>query len=337
MTQNPFILSDPGNHLDAALRRFGTPDGGWLDLSTTMTPFPYPVPSIDPSLLTRPPCPQAEEALRQAAKARYGVADDGHVAVLPGSRAAMGLLPRIWTGARVAVVGVWHDDLVRAWERTGHRVGVFETLERAADADIVWLANPDPVDGRRHAPANLAGLARKLAERGGILVVDESLADLYPEESAARLAGPGLLVLRGVDSFFGLAGLGLAFAIADAPVARLLRQTTEGWSANAAALAIGRTVLDDLEWSQRAIRRLSVEALELDSLLVRAGLAVAGGTALFRLASAPRAWVLYEHLGQRGILVRAFASAPRWLRLGLPPNEAGRERLARALADWQGG
>ena len=337
MTQNPFILSEPGGDSDAALRRFGVPDGGWLDLSTTMTPFPYPAPPVDPALLIRPPCPQAEDALRQAAQIRYGVADSGQLAILPGSRAAMGLLPRIWTGARVAVVGSWHDDLVRAWERAGHRVGVFETLERAADADIVWLANPDPVDGHRHAPANLAGLARRLAERGGILVVDESLADLCPEESAAGLAGPGLLVLRGVDSFFGLPGLGLAFAIADAPLARLLRQTTEGWPAAAPALAIGRAVLEDVEWGRRAIRRLSVEASKLDGLLVRAGLAVAGGTALFRLASAPRAWALYEHLGQQGILVRAFASAPRWLRLGLPPDEAGRQRLARALADWRGG
>ena len=79
---------------------------------------------------------------------------------------------------------------------------------------------------------------------------------------------------------------------------------------------------------------MAQEAGLLDTLLTQAGLQVIGGTSLFRLVNAPRAWALYEHLGQRGILVRPFAASPRWLRLGLPPGDAARERLRAALAEW---
>ena len=39
-------------------------------------------------------------------------------------------------------------------------------------------------------------------------------------------------------------------------------------------------------------------------------------------------------IGQQGILARPFSTAPRWLRFGLPPDDAGRQRLAAALKDW---
>ncbi len=69
----------------------------------------------------------------------------------------------------------------------------------------------------------------------------------------------------------------------------------------------------------------------LAGLLRQSGLTLVGGTALFQLASHPEAAKLYEHLGRRGILVRAFDGQPDWLRFGLPAaRDAG--RLETALA-----
>jgi cobalamin biosynthetic protein CobC len=99
-------------------------------------------------------------------------------------------------------------------------------------------------------------------------------------------------------------------------------------------LQIGRIALADRAWIEAARARLIREAGLLDTVLVRAKLSVTGGTALFRLVNAPRAWALYEHLGQKGILARPFAASPRWLRIGLPPGEDERARLAEALSDW---
>jgi cobalamin biosynthetic protein CobC len=39
-------------------------------------------------------------------------------------------------------------------------------------------------------------------------------------------------------------------------------------------------------------------------------------------------------MARRGIWVRLFREAARGIRLGLPPNEAAWQRLARALNEW---
>ena len=60
-----------------------------------------------------------------------------------------------------------------------------------------------------------------------------------------------------------------------------------------------------------------------------------GGTSLFRLVQTPAANALFQHLGEAGIWVRAFAQNPKWLRFGLPGNEAAWKRLKAALvAFW---
>ena len=148
--------------------------------------------------------------------------------------------------------------------------------------------------------------------------------------------GPGLLVLRGFGKFFGLAGLRLGFAVCAPELARTLREGLGPWPVSGPALEIGRVAIADRGWIEAMRAKLKSEAKRLDATLAEAGLAILGGTDLFRLAGAPRAWALFEHLGRQGILVRPFAEQPRWLRFGLPPSPAARKRLATALAAWRG-
>ncbi|HIJ37402.1 MAG TPA: aminotransferase class I/II-fold pyridoxal phosphate-dependent enzyme, partial [Rhodospirillaceae bacterium] len=171
--------------------------------------------------------------------------------------------------------------------------------------------------------------------RGGLLVVDEAFVDCTPDLSLASKVRPGLLVLRSFGKFFGLAGLRLGFAIGDPDLIRLLRTAIGPWPVGGPALVIGRQALLDQSWIVAARRHLVMEAQALDALLNSANLSVLGGTPLFRLVNASRAWALYEHLGQQGILVRPFASAPRWLRFGLPPGSKAMMRLKAALDIWQ--
>src|SRR5437899_1476103 len=62
----------------------------------------------------------------------------------------------------------------------------------------------------------LLNIADELRPRGGILVVDESFADVAPP--GASLAGDigrgNIVVLRSFGKFYGLAGLRLGFALA---------------------------------------------------------------------------------------------------------------------------
>ena len=334
LTTDPFALPAHGGDLGLAEARFGKPAQGWLDLSTGISPFAYPVPKLPQELWQRLPSAADDLALRGAAATAYGVDDPDFIAAAPGSQALLQILPRLRPFSQVAVIGPTYGEYSRCWSMAGHHVLPMETLDRTLDADVVVVCNPNNPDGRRHDPARLAELADAMAARGGLLVVDEAFADAMPELSLASHARPGLVVLRSLGKFFGLAGLRLGFAIAEPQMARLLRQAIGPWAVGGAVAEIGRRALMDVDWIAAARKRLTQESATLNSLLGRAQLSTVGGTSLFTLVNAPRAWALFEYLGQQGILARPFSTAPRWLRFGLPPDDAARQRLESALAGW---
>ncbi|MNT75770.1 threonine-phosphate decarboxylase [compost metagenome] len=72
---------------------------------------------------------------------------------------------------------------------------------------------------------------------------------------------------------------------------------------------------------------------KLDELLDAAGLKIVGGTNLFRLVRHKNAQKIFTHLGENGILVRAFEERPQDLRFGLPGRQEEWQRLRDALKD----
>jgi cobalamin biosynthetic protein CobC len=334
LTSDPFALPVHGGDLGLAEARFGKPAQGWLDLSTGISPFAFPVPHLPQELWQRLPSAADDLALRQAAAAAYRVDDADWVAAAPGSQALLQILPRLRPFSQVAVIGPTYGEYSRCWSLAGHHVQPTETLDRTLDADVVVVCNPNNPDGRRHDLVRLIELADALAARGGLLVVDEAFGDCVPDLSLAPHVRPGLVVLRSLGKFFGLAGLRLGFGIAEPQLARLLRQALGPWAVGGAAAEIGRQALMDNAWIEAARKKLSQESAALNSLLGQANLSTMGGTSLFTLVNAPRAWALFEYLGQQGILTRPFSTAPRWLRFGLPPDDAARQRLVTALQGW---
>ena len=333
-SSDPFALPTHGGDLDLAEARFGRPPEGWLDLSTGINPFPYPLPDLPAELWHRLPSSAMEADLRRIAAGAYGVAHPDQLVTAAGSQAILQMLPRLRPFTQVAVVGPTYGEHAACWSNAGHQVVPCETLDRVAGADVVVVTNPNNPDGRCQDRERLLDLARGLGQRGGLLLVDETFVDATPDMSLAGEVAPGLLVLRSFGKFFGLAGVRLGFAIGEPALARLLRSALGPWAVSGPALAIGRQALADHGWIAESRRRLMAEAAALANEFARAGLSVVGGTALFLLVSAPRAWALYEYLGQRGILARPFAAAPRWLRFGLPGSADDRRRLGAALAGW---
>lgn len=331
---DPFGLPIHGGDLAAAEVRFGRPSEGWLDLSTGINPHPYPLPELAAELWQHLPGSDADRAVREAACRCYGAADAAMVVAGPGSQALIQWLPRLFEPLRVTVVGPTYGEHAAAWISAGHDVVEGEDID--PDSRIVVVVNPNNPDGHQWDPAALLELAAELQSRDGLLVVDEAFTDVAPELSLAPQIRPGLVVLRSVGKFFGLAGLRLGFALCDPALAAALGRAVGPWAVSAPALAVGTAALGDEAWITAMRRRLRAEAAALDEVLSSAGLPPVGGTDLFRLVVAARAWALYEHLGSRGILVRPFADSPRWLRFGLPAGTAARERLRRALAEWAG-
>ena len=317
-----------GGDLSAATVRFGAPPDGWVDLSTGINPCPYPVDPGVLSSLARLPEPAALARLEAAAAAAYR-APSGIVAVAaPGTQALIQWLPRLFPPCRVAVVSPTYGEHAPAWRAAGHEVEAVPCLPDAARADVVVLTRPNNPDGRVADAAALARLARGLAEKGGFLVVDEAFADVTEDPTTAA---PDRCVLRSFGKFYGLPGLRLGFALCGDELADRLRAALGPWPVSAPAIGIGIAALSDRAWQAETRRRLDADAARLDGLLEGAGLAVVGGTSLFRLAEGQGAAALFERLGRAGIYVRCFPESPDRLRFGLPGDAAAWDRLERAL------
>jgi cobalamin biosynthetic protein CobC len=327
-------ITDHGGQLQAAAAAFGTPAEGWLDLSTGINPMPYPVPDLAPALWTRLPDSDLFQAARRAALAYLGAPLTAGIVEAPGSQALIQALPRLVRPTRVAVIGFTYAEHERCWRAAGHRVVELDGIEDVTGASVVVLANPNNPDGRLFAAPQLTALAERLAAAGGLLVVDEAFADVMPESSVAAFAGrPGLCILRSFGKFFGLAGLRLGYALAAPGLAAALESHLGPWRVSGPALEIGRRAMADAVWIEATRAKLTAAAARLDRLLTGAGLAIIGGTALYRLADCPDAEALHAALARQGVLVRRFPRRPRWLRFGLPADDVAAQRLKRALAE----
>ena len=313
-----------GGDLGEVRRRYPDAPLPWIDLSTGINPVPYPVPALPPESWTRLPSRESERALIDAAARRYGVRDLETIVAAPGTQALIQLLPRLMPKSRVAIVGPTYEEHEVSWRRQGHDVTIVSHL--SGYSDIAVLVNPDNPTGRIVPAAELRPLR-------GLLVVDESFIDFHPP--AASLANDlpqHTVVLRSFGKTYGLAGVRLGFAIAERSLAARLRDELGPWAVPGPAIEIGRRALSDDAWLAETTKRVDADGMQLQMLLIQAGFAIVGGTALFLLASHPDAARLVEMLARNGIHVRRFAYEPSWLRFGLPASDAEFSRLAKALS-----
>ena len=320
-----------GGALAAAAARYVIAAGDWLDLSTGINPAPYPLPALDAADFTRLPDPAALAGLIDAARRAYGVAETAAVVPLPGSDLGLRLLPLLRRAGHVAVLSPTYSGHAEAWRGAGHAVAPVTTLAEAEGADVVVLANPNNPDGRRYASeAILAALGRLPPD--GLMLVDEAFADLEPAESLApRLRDPRLVLLRSFGKFYGLAGLRLGFALGSGAAVERLAALVGDWPLSGPAISVGTRALNDRDWQVATRLRLAGLRAQLDAILERHGLEVAGGTDLFRLVRSADARALHEGLARQGIWTRIFADLPGAIRFGLP-LEDGFDRLDQALA-----
>lgn len=322
-----------GGRLDEARRLFAGAPEPFIDLSTGINPFPYPIPVLAREVYARLPEDGDIAALEAAAAATFGTVKDLVVAA-PGSQLLISLLPRLLSSKSVAVVEPTYGEYRASWEASGAEIRDIATLEDSGDAEAVIVCNPNNPDGRSFAPAQLLAATTALRARGGLLVVDEAFADFEDRALSVipLLPQPGVLVLRSFGKAYGLAGLRLGFAAADRPVVARIRTTLGPWPVSGPAVVIGMAALNDAVWREEVQQRLTRDVVRLDETLRRAGLRVAGGTKLFRLGEGAAAPGLFERLGHAGIFVRRFEENTFRLRFGLPPDEEAWRRLNAALS-----
>lgn len=328
-------MLEHGGRLIAASRQYGIPLADWLDLSTGINPQGWPVPALPPACWQR--LPEDDDGLEAAAAAYYG---SERLLPVPGSQAAIQLLPRLFPPAAVACIAPLYNEHPQAWSRAGHRVRYLQhaPLPRAlaAATPVVLLCNPNNPSAERHPRAAVLAAAGELQRRGGWLVVDEAFADAEPENSVAALAGssdaPNLIVLRSLGKFFGLAGARVGFVFAAPDLLARLREAIGPWAVAGPSREVTRLALADTAWQAASRQRLAAASRRLQELLAPLGGVTA--TALFAALRCEHGEALSEFLARRGILVRRYDGQPL-LRFGLPGDEAGWQRLAAALGEWR--
>lgn len=321
-------MLEHGGRLNQAARHWGIPVEEWLDLSTGIAPWPYPLPAVPATVWQR--LPEEDDGLKAVAADYYGVdTARSSVLILPGSQAAIQRLPFLLPPGRVAMAMPLYNEHPASWQAAGHRLVGWEE-----EAEVAVLCRPNNPTGQWMERESLIDRAAKVR----LLLVDEAFLDAWPAAGVGQsLAACGLenvLVLRSLGKFFGLAGVRLGCLIAASAWTERLGAVLGPWAVSHPARWAARCALADAGWQQLQRERLRSAANTLGSALRQAGLPPAGGCGLFQYCPTPRAERLFESLARRGILVRLFRE-PSALRFGLPATEEEMQRLVQALRECE--
>lgn len=341
-----------GGNLLAAVHRYGRPAAAWLDLSTGINPDGYPVPPLPADVWQR--LPQDDEGLAEIAAQAYGAP---HALPVAGSQAAIRALPRLLAPGRVGMAALGYSEYAPAFAQAGHTVVPLTEADFAHDnlvegLDHLVVVNPNNPTARLLPADTLLRWHAQLSARGGTLIVDEafmdgvvtpplatpsalSLATPLAASLAACADAPGLVVLRSIGKFYGLAGLRCGFVLAAPDLLAALAELLGHWTVSGPARAVARLALTDTAWHAATRARLATAGQRLAMLLRDHGLTPVSQP-LFSWVPTPHAAALHEALAREGVWTRLFDAAGDCapsLRLGLPPDDdAAWQRLDRALA-----
>jgi len=323
-------MLDHGGRIRRAATQYGIPPSEWLDLSTGISPFSW----IDEHSAALPRqawtrLPEDDDELAQAAAHYYG----REALLVAGSQAAISHLPRMRSRCRVGILTPGYNEHAHAWRNAGHDVVDIsgEDCERVIAAlDVLVLINPNNPSGGVFQRSELLRWHANLAERDGWLIVDEAFIDATPDLSVVESAARGLIVLRSLGKFFGLAGLRVGCVFTDSSTRSALADRLGPWPIAGSSRHIAALALRDSDWQVRQRERLQAAGARLAVLLHEHGLPPLGGCALFQWSCTPRAATIHARLAAEGILTRLF-TAPPSLRFGLPTIEAEWNRLRAAL------
>lgn len=323
-------MLEHGGRLKAAAEREGIPLEQWLDLSTGINPLGWPVPPVPAACWQR--LPENEDGLLQAAQTFYG---QQSLLLMSGSQAAIQGLPQLRAPCRVAVATPSYAEHGYQWQVRGHAVSEysFTDLDRAVDeSDVVIIVNPNNPSGDVVSREQLLDWHQRLSALGGWLIVDEAFMDSRAEMSLLNeTPRKGLVVLRSLGKFFGLAGLRVGAVFGDQELLHYLDEMQGPWPLSSASRWVAKQALLDIHWQQQTAQRLEASGQRLQQLLNQAGFTNPNGCGLFQWVACEQAEAIHQWFASQGVLLRLYTK-PKSLRFGLPGEEGEWQRLQQLLA-----
>ena len=259
-----------GGNLTDAIQAYGGSHNDWLDLSTGISPWSYPIASIDQSLWhTLPPKPAA--LISSASK--YYNCDSANLTVTPGSQLAIRLIPTfVESKQTVAVPLIGYQEHEYAWQLAGHSVVRYRNKEELTNLVItntvenVVIINPNNPSYEVYEAVQLRSLAKQLS---GLLIIDEAFIDLDPRNSLSSDTGlKNIIVLRSIGKFFGLAGARIGFVITQNRIGEKITRLFDPWSISAPSQTIAEMALNDRDWQSRQRIKICSQTIVLNELLI---------------------------------------------------------------------
>lgn len=308
-----------GGQLTLASKHYDIPLDRWIDLSTGINPNGYPLPPVPTEIWQR--LPEVNDGLEAAAATYYGSAN---LLAVAGSQEAIQRLPLLRKRSRVGIISPAYHSHQNAWTVAGH-----EVIEVSRDAlehflpslDVLLLVNPTNPTAEWYDLDTLKCWHQQLVKQGGWLVVDEAFMDLTPERS---LITPdpvdGLIVLRSIGKFFGLAGIRLGFVWATDEILTSLVALQDDWSVSNPARWAGRLALKDQAWQREQREWIPSKMAQLSEILKRRYPSEIKEAGLFAYVVLGKSEALIEHnkLCRNAILTRLFPEYGA-IRFGLSP------------------
>lgn len=324
-------MLEHGGKLIQAARRYNIPVEEWLDLSTGLNPWPWPVNMVPTDAWSR--LPDEDDGLMQAACGYYG---GKPLLPVAGTQAAIQALPRLRIrSSRIGILDPAYAEHAHAWQTAGFPVtslSVADIDDAVGHHDVILLVNPNNPTGECFSVEQCLYWHAQLQQRGGWLIVDEAFIDNTPEHSLVPHAQKkGLIILRSLGKFFGLAGARVGFVFAEQDLLEKLSELLGPWPISGPSRCVATLALHDKEWQFSTCSVLKQQSQRLNRLLDNYGLCPDGGTALFQWVITADAKFIHEQLASKGILTRLFYE-PSSIRIGLPATELQWLRLEQALA-----
>jgi histidinol-phosphate aminotransferase len=195
----------------------------------------------------------------------------------------------------------------------------------AGTPGVLYVANPHNPTGTAVAGDALAALVHGVPP-DWLIVVDEAYFDFVEPGlrfSALGLLGrhPGLVVTRTFSKAYGLAGMRVGYAVADAAVLEPVGRIRPPFNVSAPTLAAAAAALDDEAYLARTVANTMASRAAMASALDGLGLAHRPSQANFVLVEDRDGWP--AALAADAISVRPGANlgVPGWARISLPRPE----------------
>ena len=346
----------PGKPITQLAREMGIPVECILKLASNENPLgvsPKARKAMEAALAGIERYPDQFELIAALAE-RHGVSNE-QIVLGNGSNDVLEMAARVFLSAGRSAVFSQHafavyplatmatgaQCIVAPAKHYGHDPVAMRAAVRA-DTHVVWIANPNNPTGNFMPAPELRAFIEQLPAHIAV-VLDEAYNDyLAPADRVDTVAWlrdfPNLIVTRTFSKIYGLAGLRVGYAVAQAEVADLMNRVRQPFNVNNLALVAAKAALDDHIFlaDSYELNRRGME--QLIAGIKRLGLAHIPSHGNFLTIAVSDGTAINSRLLKQGVIVRPIGGygLPNHLRvtIGLESENARfLDALEKALAD----